>query len=102
MMDNATQALLAESLDLLRQVDQRAVSDGVSYHFLEIKTSIDNNEVVVSGNALGLAHVAKSILEVATATFDGAHHQFDETGIVDHSDVSIVVTLRSDKVVARN
>jgi hypothetical protein len=102
MMDSTTQALLAESLDLLRQVDQLAVSEGVSHHFLEIKTSIDNREVVVNGNTFGLAHVAKSILEVATATFDGAHHQLDETGIADHADIAIVVTMRSNKVVARN
>lgn len=81
--------------DQLRRIDSLAIEGNVSRHFLEIEKSADGREIRINGNMEGLIHFATAVLDVATKAIEGAHHHFDESGMVDRADVSLVVRLKA-------
>jgi hypothetical protein len=78
----------------LRELDDLAVKDGRSTHYLTLEMSAANDEYRISGNAEGLIHIARAIFDLVDRGTPGAHQHFDMTGIADKCDVPLVVTLR--------
>ncbi len=86
---------LARIVEELRKVDERAVKDGVSRHFLETEMSGDGSELRINGNPEGLIYFARSVLEVVQAGLEGGHQHFDANGILDRCDRPVVVRLKA-------
>ena len=93
-MTHKTSVDLGGIVDQLDALDERAIVDGVSRHFLEFELSEDQGEMRINGNSQGLIHFAKMILEVAASGMKGAHRHFDTTGIADRCDIPVVVQLK--------
>jgi hypothetical protein len=79
----------------LRSLDEDAVRAGTSNHYLALEMAPGHSEYRISGNAQGLLHVAAAILNLVERGSVGAHHHFDEIGIVDKCDVPLVISLRN-------
>jgi len=82
---------LSELLDQTRALDDASILNETSDQFLELVRSIDGSEIRINGNAQGLVHFARRVLEVAAKDFDGAHEHFDELSGFDHCDVPLIV-----------
>lgn len=78
----------------LKDIDEIAVVDGVSHHFLEFVLEKNSKELLINGNKEGLIHFALSILSVAKDAGDGRHVHFDGVGILDRCDMPIVVCFK--------
>jgi hypothetical protein len=85
----------AHMLDQIRRIDAAGTKDGVSRKFLEVRQPKSEDAIYVSGNVEGLIHFARAVLDIAAKGFEGAHHHFDEHGVLDHCDIPIVVSLKA-------
>jgi len=82
-------------LPLLRSLDDSSFGlANESNQFLEIKKGINVEEVIVNGNASGLIHMARLILEVAQKGFVGAHQHFDADGGTDICEIPLVISFK--------
>jgi hypothetical protein len=82
-------------VEQLHKIDALAIDNGVSRHFLEIEKAPDCSELRINGNPQGLIHLARAVLDVAITGLEGAHHHFDSSGIVDRTDLPVVVRLKA-------
>jgi hypothetical protein len=94
-MDEKTKSLLLKCVETLNEIEAQAISGEISHHFLEITESKERREIVIGGNAFGLAYLAKTIIDVAIADFEGAHNHIDSSGIADVSEIPVIVRLKS-------
>jgi hypothetical protein len=85
---------LASIIQELHGLDEKAVVDGVSHHFLEFRVSKDKKDFLINGNSAGLIYFAKAILSVANQEQYGSHIHLDESGIVDQCDMPVIVCLK--------
>ena len=77
------------AVDHAEKADKASVVEGVSSHFLEILKT-EHDEILVRGNQPGLVHFGLSILKLALEN-EGAHRHFDEAGILDRCEMSLIV-----------
>jgi hypothetical protein len=87
--------ILNQIIEQLRLIDEGAIRDGVSHIFLQVEKVEGINEIRINGNAEGLIHFAMAVLDLAVSDVKGAHHHFDESGVVDPCDVPLVVSLKA-------
>lgn len=85
---------LTSLIKSLRDIDDAAIVNGVSHHFLEFVLEKNSKEFLIKGNKEGLIHFALSILSIVEDGGDGRHVHFDETGIVDRCDMPVVVCFK--------
>lgn len=85
---------LADLITKLHEIDDLAIKDNISYHFLEVIENKENNELLINGNSEGLIYFAKSILDLVSTCSAGSHFHLDENGILDKCDQSIVIALK--------
>ncbi len=78
----------------LVSLDESFIRDGESLHFIELLKGESGSEVQIYGNTAGLIHIARKVIEVASKGSNGAHHHFDESGLVDRCDIPVVVTFK--------
>lgn len=78
--------------DLATALDEQSIQLDQSSHFIEIRKGGDG-EVVVRANREGLIHLARNCLSLATQPSVGSHLHFDETGLVDHCDMPLILVL---------
>lgn len=92
-MDSSELTEINSILTKLCEKDESSIREGVSYQFLEFIKS-ENNELQVNGNAEGLLHLSRRILELVVRNNYGSHQHFDEAGIVDHCDMELIISLK--------
>ena len=83
--------ILSDLIKELETIDSEAIVDGFSHHYIETVNSIDQNWVAINGNRQGLIYLALSCLRLAEKGLHGSHQHFDEAGMVDKSEVDVVV-----------
>ena len=89
---------IPDNLELLLQelhhLDEVMIDNDISYHFLEFIKTDDGQEFCINGNVEGLIHFARIILDIVVSGKEGVHYHFDETGLADRCDMSVVICLK--------
>jgi hypothetical protein len=86
-------ARIREALQLVADVDNTFVEDGVASHSISIRQS-HGHEVCVEANRAGLVHLAAVLLRLATCADAGAHYHLDEAGMADLANPPIVFSFQ--------
>ncbi|MEZ4306431.1 MAG: hypothetical protein R3F14_00060 [Polyangiaceae bacterium] len=77
--------------DLLTALDEQSIN--LMFHLSSLQSGGNNGEVVVRANREGLVHLARIGLSLATQSNVGSHYHLDETGVVDHCEMPLVLVL---------
>ena len=56
-----------------------------------ISTDLQDNAVVISANKAGLISLAKQMLTLANAPYDGAHFHYDDYGCLEEGSLEIII-----------
>jgi hypothetical protein len=57
-----------------------------------ISTDLQDDAVVISANKAGLISLAKQILTLANAPYDGAHFHYDEFGCLEENSIELIIS----------
>ncbi len=89
-MDEDIDSQIRNVVEALEEINRRLVSPSTSNSYLSVK-HIVGTEVRISGNKEGLLLFAAEIANLTNSQL-GTHYHYDEHGMIDESDVPIVVS----------
>jgi hypothetical protein len=94
MLDDKKEKCLEKISGGIKILDDTLISDSVAYHFLETKGR-GHGEFIIQGNAEGMIHLARVILELALTSFNGKHHHFDDNGILEDGSKPFIISFKN-------
>jgi hypothetical protein len=83
---------IREVVEQLDRIDAGFNVDGESTHFLSVEEAA-GPLLAIRGNREGLIHLAKQILQIATAGVEGSHYHLDQAGMADRCDMKVAFVL---------
>ena len=83
---------LEDIVAALELLEDSAVSEGVSHHFIEISSS--NDEITLSANQPGLIWLALQSAKLALDSSNAKHVHIDTAGIADTADGPLVISFK--------
>lgn len=77
-------------------VEKNLIKDMEGGHAKNSIKVCNNNEVVLSGNRLGLIELADYILNVALSDLEGYHIHLDESNFFDETNLELIILKQDD------